>query len=123
LSLTLAAHGQLKITTDHNSNVTATSAFKFKNVPSLVKDDAAAKAKLLLLDGEIDPNGADLNALRLLSAISRQVSRRSLQSSPQKPGFRPPNAAVSRVFVARSRYPYDAAVEARYVLGIMIFTG
>ena len=38
-------------------------SFKFKHVPSPVKDDAASKAKLTLVDGEIDPNGADLKAL------------------------------------------------------------
>jgi len=63
LSVTLAAPAQVKVTADYNPNATATSAFKFKNVPLPAKDDAAAKAKLLLLDGEIDPNGADLSAL------------------------------------------------------------
>ena len=63
LSVTLAAQAQVKVTADYNPNATATSAFKFKNVPLPAKDDAAAKAKLLLLDGEIDPNGADLSAL------------------------------------------------------------
>jgi hypothetical protein len=63
LTLTLPAHAQVKVTTDHNSNATAASAFKFKNVPSPVKDDAAAKAKLLLVEGEVDGNGADLSAL------------------------------------------------------------
>ncbi len=57
------AQGQVKVTSDHNTNATATSAFKFKNVPSPAKDDAAAKAKVLLLDGEIDPNGAQISAL------------------------------------------------------------
>jgi hypothetical protein len=63
LTLACAAHAQVKVTTDHNSNATATSAFKFKNVPSPAKDDAAAKAKLLLVEGEVDGNGADLSAL------------------------------------------------------------
>jgi hypothetical protein len=63
LTLTLTANAQVKVTIDHNTNATATSVFKFKNVPSPVKDDLAAKAKLLLLIGEIDPNGADLSAL------------------------------------------------------------
>jgi hypothetical protein len=62
-SLAITTHAQVKIAIDHNSNANATSAFKFKNVPSPVKDDLAAKAKLLLLIGEIDPNGADLSAL------------------------------------------------------------
>lgn len=63
LFLVGAAQGQVKITIDHNSNATATSAFKFKNVPSPVKDDAGAKAKLALVAGEMDENGADLRAL------------------------------------------------------------
>ena len=63
LTLALTAQSQLKVTTDHNPNATANSAFKFKNVPSPVKDDAAAKAKLLLVEGEVDGNGADLSAL------------------------------------------------------------
>jgi hypothetical protein len=61
--LPIAAHAQVKVTFDHNSNPTATRAFKFKNVPSPAKDDAAAKAKLLLIEGEADGNGADLSAL------------------------------------------------------------
>ena len=63
LSLTLAAQAQLKVTVDHNIGDGATSAFKFKNVPSPAKDDLAARAKLLLIDGELDSNGADLTAL------------------------------------------------------------
>jgi hypothetical protein len=63
LTLSLTAHAQVKVTADHNPNATATSAFKFKNVPSPVKDDAAAKATMLLVEGDIDGNGADLGAL------------------------------------------------------------
>jgi hypothetical protein len=61
-SLTLTANAQVKITVDHNASA-ATGSFKFRNVPSPVKDDAAAGAKLLLLEGEADTNGADLSAL------------------------------------------------------------
>jgi hypothetical protein len=63
LSLALIAEAQVKTIADHNPNATATSAFKFKNVPSPVKDDAAAKARLLLIEGTADSNGADLGAL------------------------------------------------------------
>src|SRR5437899_3871780 len=63
LTLGLVAQAQVKITVDHNTNATATSAFKFKNVPSPARDDLGARAKLTLVDGEIDPSGADLNAL------------------------------------------------------------
>jgi hypothetical protein len=42
---------------------TATHAFAFPRVPAPSKDDAATTAKRLLVDGEIDPNGATLSAL------------------------------------------------------------
>ena len=63
LALALTTLAQVKITTDHNTGANATSAFKFKNVPSPAKDDAAAKATMLLVEGDIDGNGADLSAL------------------------------------------------------------
>ena len=63
LTMAVTTYAQVKVTVDHNSNATATRAFKFKNVPSPAKDDAAAKAKLLLVEGEPDGNGADLGAL------------------------------------------------------------
>jgi hypothetical protein len=63
LTLALTAQAQVKVTFDHNPNATATSAFKFKNVPSPAKDDAAARAKLLLIEGQADGNGAELSAL------------------------------------------------------------
>ena len=63
ISLIAMPLDQIKITVDHNANNAANQEFKFKNVPSPVKDDAAAKAKLVLVDGEIDGNGADLVAV------------------------------------------------------------
>jgi len=63
VSLLVTGFDQVKITVDHNANDVANQGFKFKNVPSPVKDDAAAKAKLVLVDGEIDGNGADLAAV------------------------------------------------------------
>jgi len=54
---------QVKVTIAHNPNATATSAFKFRDVPPPAKDDAAFGSKLLLLDGDIDPNGSDLSVL------------------------------------------------------------
>ncbi len=59
----VAAQAQLKITIDHNTDAEATSAFGFKRVPAPAKDDAASQAKLTLVDGQIDSNGADLSAL------------------------------------------------------------
>ena len=63
LTIALSAQAQVKVTVDHNTNTTASSAFKFKSVPSPLKDDAGSKAKLLLVDGELDQNGAELSAL------------------------------------------------------------
>jgi len=48
---------------DHNPNSTATSEFKFKNVPSPVANDAASTAKLTLIDGDLDAGSPDLSAL------------------------------------------------------------
>ena len=46
------------VTVDRNADRTATHAFKFARVPSPVADDAAAKAKRTIVDGEADPNGS-----------------------------------------------------------------
>lgn len=61
--IALTAGGQIRITIDHNIGAAATSEFKFQRVPSPARDDAASHAKLLLVDGQLDPNGADLTAL------------------------------------------------------------
>jgi hypothetical protein len=53
----------VKITFDHNPNSAATRDFRFKKVASPVKDDAGAKAKLTLIDGDLDQGGAELAAL------------------------------------------------------------
>ena len=63
LVLACSAQAQVKVITDHNPNASATSAFKFKNAPSPLKDDVAAKATMLLVEGDLDGNGADLGAL------------------------------------------------------------
>src|SRR2546423_15582658 len=63
LLLTVASSSQIKITVDHNSGSNATPAFRFQHVPSPVKDDAGAKAKVSLLVGQSDPAGTGLRAL------------------------------------------------------------
>jgi hypothetical protein len=63
LGLTSAAQAQLKITAEHNPVASAGKAFNFKTVPPPAKEDAAAKAKLQLVEGDLDPNGAELGAL------------------------------------------------------------
>ena len=52
-----------KVTFDRNGNDVANRDFKFKNIASPVKDDAAASAKLTLIDGELDAGSAELSAL------------------------------------------------------------
>ena len=52
-----------KVTFEHNPNDIANREFKFKNIASPAKDDAAAKAKLTLIDGDLDQGGAELAAL------------------------------------------------------------
>jgi hypothetical protein len=53
----------VRVAFEHNSNSTANREFKFKNIPSPVKDDAAANAKLTLIDGDLDQGSAELSAL------------------------------------------------------------
>lgn len=48
---------------DHNPNSSANRNFKFKEVPSPAKDDAATTAKLTLIDGDLDAGAAELSAL------------------------------------------------------------
>src|SRR5215213_9906949 len=63
MSIALLVQDTIKISVDRNSNASATRAFKFKNVSPPSRDDAAAGAKLMLLDGDVDPNGGDLSVL------------------------------------------------------------
>jgi hypothetical protein len=53
----------VRVTFDHNTNDVASREFKFKRIASPVKDDAAANAKLTLIDGELDQGSAELAAL------------------------------------------------------------
>jgi hypothetical protein len=57
-----ATPADVKVAVGHNAD-NATSAFKFKEVPSPVKDNAAAKAKIAIVDGVQDGNGAGVEAL------------------------------------------------------------
>ncbi|HEU0040162.1 MAG TPA: basic secretory protein-like protein [Verrucomicrobiae bacterium] len=59
----LASRGETKVVADHNDGSRATGEFKFKNVPSPSKDDAAAKAKFTIVAGTRDHAGADLDKL------------------------------------------------------------
>jgi len=63
LQTALVSLGEVKVVVDHNDNDQATSDFKFKNVPSPSKTDAAAKAKFSIINGERDDNGGGLDKL------------------------------------------------------------
>jgi hypothetical protein len=54
---------QTKITIDHNTGTAINPEFKFKSAPSPSRDDAAAKARVLMVDGEADGNSAGIEAL------------------------------------------------------------
>ena len=53
----------LLVVFDHNPNSTANRDFKFKNLPSPSQDDAAARAKLTMIDGDLDGGSSELAAL------------------------------------------------------------
>src|SRR5215475_6885456 len=55
--------GEIKTAVNHNPNENATSAFKFKDVPSPSKTDAAKDGKFTIVDGERDENGGDVDKL------------------------------------------------------------
>ncbi|MEP6911966.1 MAG: hypothetical protein ABI923_04380 [bacterium] len=61
MTMAFAVHAQVKVTVDYNPN--GTSEVKFKNVPTPAKDDAASKARSVLIVGELDPEGANFSAL------------------------------------------------------------
>lgn len=56
-------NAQARITVGHNDNKSANPEFKFANVPSPRQDNAATNARVLIVDGEGDPNGAEVTAL------------------------------------------------------------
>ena len=59
----VGARAQTRITIAHNDNKSANPEFKFANVPSPSRDDAAAHARVFMVDGEADANGGDVSAL------------------------------------------------------------
>lgn len=52
-----------RIVFEHNSSNVANREFKFKNIASPSKDDAGSRAKLTLIDGDLDGGSAELAAL------------------------------------------------------------
>ncbi|HEX3144669.1 MAG TPA: hypothetical protein VHQ64_11910 [Pyrinomonadaceae bacterium] len=58
LSPFFVTHAQTKITIDHNTGAAINAEWKFKSVPSPSRDDAASKARVLIVDGQADGNSA-----------------------------------------------------------------
>jgi hypothetical protein len=54
---------EIKVDFARNEGDQATPAFKFKNVPSPVKSNAATKAKFTIIDGQRDQSGAEIAVL------------------------------------------------------------
>lgn len=99
VSFTTTAAAQIRITIDHNTGAAANSEFKFPRVPAPARDDAASRAKLTLVDGQLDSNGANLSAL----------VDGSLPSSEDEPGA---NVFFNaRSFGGRFRIDLDSAIE------------
>jgi hypothetical protein len=63
LMFVMASHAEVKTVVDHNRNENATPDFKFRNVPSPSKSDAATKAKFTIVDGRRDRNGGSVDKL------------------------------------------------------------
>src|SRR4051812_10420230 len=57
------SRAEVKTVTERNASDAATAAFKFKNVPSPSKTDAANAGTFAIVDGRRDRNGADVAAL------------------------------------------------------------
>jgi hypothetical protein len=63
LMFAMASYAKVKIVADRNLNEYGIPDFKFKNVPSPSKSDAAAKAKFTIVDGRRDRNGGNVDKL------------------------------------------------------------
>ena len=57
------ANAQPTVTIAHNDNKSANPEFKFANVATPSRDDAATKARVLMVDGEADANSAGVEAI------------------------------------------------------------
>jgi hypothetical protein len=63
LMFATASHAGIKIVADYKTGASATSEFKFENVPAPSKTDAATVAGFTIVDGRRDPNGGDVDQL------------------------------------------------------------
>lgn len=62
-SIALTAALAIKVLVDHNGGAAATEHFKFENVASPTRDDAASKATVTIVAGALDANSASAAAL------------------------------------------------------------
>jgi len=63
LFVVAVGRAEVNVVVNHNDGDKATGDFKFKDVPAPAKDDAAAKAKFIIVDGDRDQNSGDLDKL------------------------------------------------------------
>ncbi len=63
LVFAMPSNAAVKTVISHNRNEYATSDFKFKNIPSPSRSDAATKAKFTIVDGRRDRNGGNVDKL------------------------------------------------------------
>jgi hypothetical protein len=63
LMFATVARSEVKVTVDHNDTAQATAAFKFKNVPSPAKENAARNAKISIVQGTRDDMGGELDKI------------------------------------------------------------
>ena len=59
----LPVFAEVKTTVEHIDNGSATAEFKFKKVPAPAKENAARKAKITIVAGKQDTNGAETKCL------------------------------------------------------------
>jgi len=59
----MLAFWDARVTFEHNPNSSANREFKFRNIASPSKDDAATNAKLTLIDGDLDQSSGGLSTL------------------------------------------------------------
>ena len=61
LLVAIVARAEVKVTVAHNDNDKATAEFKFKDVPSPAKENAARNAKISIVQGARDDMGGELD--------------------------------------------------------------
>jgi hypothetical protein len=59
----VVAEAAVKVVIERNDEAGASEGWKFKDVPSPVRNDAASKSQFTLVDGSRDDNGGDLSVL------------------------------------------------------------